>query len=107
MVNAIPVIDLEHLYRQTFGDTALRNDVLGLFLSQSKALIAEGRADPSALGRVAHKLSGSARGIGVARVAEMATAVEALDPDARKDAFARLAACVDEANAAIEALLAS
>ncbi|BBE74747.1 Hpt domain-containing protein [Oharaeibacter diazotrophicus] len=69
-------IDFAHLDRQTFGDAGLAREVLGLFLTQSAALVAA-IEDPGAdRAGAAHKLLGSARGIGAPAVAAAAAEAE-------------------------------
>lgn len=101
----IPV-DLDHLAGQTFGDRELAVEILSLFLDQSVILLGrlEGGCDPAAWHAAAHTLKGSAYGVGAARVASLAFAVErmtaATSPEA-KAALEALRAAVDEANAFI------
>jgi HPt (histidine-containing phosphotransfer) domain-containing protein len=83
----VPVLDLDHLRRQTAGDSALERELLVLFAAQCTRLrpllseerpLAE-RAD------AAHTLKGSARAIGASRLAASAdrleTALRGGDPD--------------------------
>ncbi len=70
-------IDMAHLSRQTMGDRALEQEVLGLFLQQALSVsrrIAEAGARERVL--MAHGLKGSARGVGAFAIAECATAIE-------------------------------
>lgn len=72
------MIDEEALARNTFDDIALRDEVLRLFVGQSTELVgrlmaAETAADWKAQ---AHKLKGSALGVGAVRVAALAAEVE-------------------------------
>jgi HPt (histidine-containing phosphotransfer) domain-containing protein len=106
-------VDLVHLSRMTFGDRALEREVLDLFVRQAATLLAamEGAA-PGALAPLAHRLKGSARGIGAWRVATAAEAVERAVAAARPEApviaaLPALAASVHEATAVIEDLLRS
>ncbi len=75
-----PAIDLEHLARVTFGDRAFRNEILELFLHESKALLdrlAAAKNDQD--WRVAaHTLKGMARGIGAVALDEAAAEIELL-----------------------------
>jgi HPt (histidine-containing phosphotransfer) domain-containing protein len=110
---AVPIdcaVDLVHLSRMTFGDRALEREVLDLFVRQAATLLAtmEGAA-PAALASLAHRLKGSARGIGAWRVAAAAEAVEraATGAEALAPALAALTASVLEAKAVIEDLLRS
>jgi HPt (histidine-containing phosphotransfer) domain-containing protein len=93
-VRARPV-DMVHLARQTMGDRALEQEVLGLFLQQAvqvrdHILQAEG-ADCR---RLAHALKGSARSVGAFALADCAEQIEA-DPAARS-AKRKLSRLVDE-----------
>ncbi|MEZ5776671.1 MAG: Hpt domain-containing protein [Hyphomicrobiaceae bacterium] len=79
-----PVLDVEFLNRQTFGDRAFRRELLDLFVgnaaSLSGALEAEG--DDTGSGAVeryriaAHSLKGAARGVGARRLGLAAEAAE-------------------------------
>jgi HPt (histidine-containing phosphotransfer) domain-containing protein len=77
-------VDLVHLARQTFGDTALEAEVLALFRGQAPVLLSriETAADPAARKAAAHTLKGSAQGIGAWVIARHAQAVEAGSPEA-------------------------
>jgi HPt (histidine-containing phosphotransfer) domain-containing protein len=100
-------IDLDHLARMTLGDAALEQEVLAMFAEQSARLLAAMTALPADAGALAHKLKGSARGIGAFAVAEAAaqleTAIRTGDNPAR--AFAVLKEAVAEVRAAIETIL--
>jgi HPt (histidine-containing phosphotransfer) domain-containing protein len=105
-----PVIDRTHPARMTLGDRRLEAEVLALFDRQAGLLLARMTgATPAAVASFAHTLKGSARGIGVWRVA---TAAEAVEQAARAcaatevvGAIQQLAAAVAEAQAAIADLL--
>ncbi len=99
-------LDLEHLDRATFGDPALRRDVLALFDRQAGQLLAEiaAAAEPAARGEIAHRLRGAALGIGAQAVAEAAAALERSPEDA--GLLARLNLCVAAARVEVAALLA-
>ncbi len=100
-------IDLDHLARMTLGDVELEREVLALFADQSGRLVAAMAALPADTGALAHKLKGSARGIGAFAVAEAAAELETA-MRSRGDApraFAALEAAVAEVQAAIEAML--
>ena len=71
-----PPIDLAHLARMTLGDGALRREVLGMFLDQSRDLLDRLAAHPREGAALAHTLKGSARAIGAFHVAACAEAVE-------------------------------
>ena len=100
-------IDLDHLARMTLGDAVLEQEVLAMFAEQAARLLAAMAALPADVGALAHKLKGSARGIGAFAVAEAAaeleTAIRTGDSPAR--AFAMLKDAVAEVRAAIEAIL--
>ncbi len=104
--DAVPAgpVDLDHLAAQTFGDDGLRREVLGLFVAQARRLIGEAAAAEGSRGVVAHKISGSARGIGAVAVAAAAERVERAAAEGRGDeaAFAALATAVDDACRFIE-----
>jgi hypothetical protein len=71
------VIDLQHLFRMTLGDSGLQREVLQLFDRQADMLLVRIRTgDPVMTAALAHILKGSARGIGAWQVA---TAAERLD----------------------------
>ena len=71
-------VDLVHLSAQTFGDTALEQEVLTLFLSQSAIYFHSWQRAGSqdARRKAAHTLKGAARGIGAWHLAELAGAAE-------------------------------
>ncbi len=100
-------IDLDHLARMTLGDAELEREVLGMFAEQSIRLVAAIAALPAETGALAHKLKGSARGIGAFAVAEAAagleTAIRTGDDPPR--ALAALKSAVADVRAAIEAML--
>ena len=100
-------IDLDYLARMTLGDAALEQEVLAMFAEQSTRLVAAMAVLPADAGALAHKLKGSARGIGAFAVAEAAaqleTAVRTGDNPAR--AFAALKEAVAEVRSAIETFL--
>jgi len=106
-----PVIDEEHLARMTLGDAALEREVLNIFVRQMALTMKRlAGAAPGVVAAVAHTLKGSARGLGVWRVAEMAERVEQAadggeDAAARQAAVAALEAACLEACAAIGARL--
>lgn len=98
-----PLLDREHLDRQTFGDADLAREVLGLFAGQCDRLI-PGLADPDlapeARADLAHTLKGSALGVGAARVAALAgrleSALRAGDAESARHATPALALAVRE-----------
>ncbi len=71
-------VDLVHLSRQTGGDKALETEVLALFARQARQAVTQmGSLDKTERAHLAHKILGSARGIGAFEVARCAEAVEA------------------------------
>ena len=109
MLLAAASIDLAHLDRATFGDRALRREVLVLFERQAAALGAEIAAAPDGATRakIAHHLRGAALGIGAMAVAEAAAAFEPAPADAvaLARALSRLMARIAEARAATTAII--
>lgn len=75
-----PAIDTQHLSRVTFGDTAFRAEILGLFLHESKALLVRlsSAKDDQEWRIAAHTLKGMARGIGAFSLADAAAEAEPL-----------------------------
>jgi HPt (histidine-containing phosphotransfer) domain-containing protein len=105
----VAVLDRDHLARMTFGDRSLEREVLQLFDRQSELLLERMRAsEPAAIATLAHTLKGSAVGIGATRVASAAAEVEATaqaKPGESSRAIDELAQAVEEARAAISALI--
>jgi HPt (histidine-containing phosphotransfer) domain-containing protein len=105
----VAVLDRDHLARMTFGDRSLEREVLQLFDRQSELLLERMRAsEPAAIATLAHTLKGSAVGIGATRVASAAAEVEATaqaKPGESSRAIDALARAVEEARAAISALI--
>jgi HPt (histidine-containing phosphotransfer) domain-containing protein len=100
-------IDRGQLARMTLGDRSLEREVLQLFDRQAGLLLARMQSgEPSAVATLAHTLKGSAAGIGATAVVHSAEAVERAASAAERDlAIGRLAIAIDEARAAIAALL--
>jgi len=100
-------LDLDHLSRMTLGDTELEQEVLAMFAEQAVRLLAAMAAMPAETGALAHKLTGSARGIGAFAVADAAASLETAirTGRGRPDALAALKQAVTEVRAAIEAIL--
>jgi len=105
----VAVLDRDHLARITFGDRSLEREVLQLFDRQSELLLERMRAsEPAAIATLAHTLKGSAVGIGATRVASAAAEVEATAQAKSGEssrAIEELAQAVEEARAAISALI--
>jgi HPt (histidine-containing phosphotransfer) domain-containing protein len=105
------VIDTSHLERMTLGDRRLEREVLELFVRQTTILLNRiGGSDPAMAAAAAHTLKGSARGIGVWRVARAAELLEQAAglPGAEaevEDAIDELKAASLEASVAIGARL--
>ncbi|GAA0029651.1 histidine kinase [Bradyrhizobium sp. CCBAU 11445] len=100
-------LDLDHLSRMTLGDAALEQEVLAMFAEQAVRLIAAMAALPAEAGALAHKLKGSARGVGAFAVADAAASLEIAVQTGhdQRHALAALKEAVTEARAAIEAML--
>jgi HPt (histidine-containing phosphotransfer) domain-containing protein len=105
----VAVLDRDHLARMTFGDRSLEREVLHLFDRLSELLLERMRAsEPAAIATLAHTLKGSAVGIGATRVASAAAEVEATAQAKSGEssrAIEELAQAVEEARAAISALI--
>lgn len=101
------LIDTDHLGQITLGDQGLQREVLGLFIRQSRTLLAQLATSPPDTAAIAHTLKGSARGIGAVLAAECAERLEfaAGNRRERADAFAELQSAIAETVAAIEDLL--
>lgn len=81
-------IDMVHLARQTFGSSELEREILGLFVAQTKGLVARiANADAKDRAALVHRLKGSARGVGALRMARICEALEApalIEADGRR-----------------------
>jgi HPt (histidine-containing phosphotransfer) domain-containing protein len=95
----LPILDLQHLDRQTAGDIALESELLTLFEAQCerlRPLVGDGRP-AGARADAAHTLKGSARAIGASRLGVVADRLEAaLRGEAPETAAAALMAGFDE-----------
>jgi HPt (histidine-containing phosphotransfer) domain-containing protein len=100
-------IDIAHLKRMTLGDAGLEREVLAMFSAQAVGLIGTLAGLPSDAGALAHKLKGSARGIGAFRVADAAESVESTlrNGDDPAQALAELKEAIAQVRAAIDAIL--
>jgi HPt (histidine-containing phosphotransfer) domain-containing protein len=100
-------IDFEHLGRMTLGDAILEHEVLAMFSAQAVSLMSALAMLPAAAGELAHKLKGSARAIGAFQVADAAGRLETavLKGDDPAEALAELDDAVEQARAAIDAIL--
>ncbi|MBR1090900.1 Hpt domain-containing protein [Bradyrhizobium manausense] len=100
-------LDLDHLSRMTLGDSELEQEVLAMFAEQAVRLLAAMTALPAETGALAHKLKGSARGIGAFAVADAAAGLELAVRTGNNPprAFAALREAVAEVRAAIATIL--
>lgn len=100
-------LDLDHLSRMTLGDAELEQEVLAMFAEQAVRLMAAMAALPVEAGALAHKLKGSARGIGAFAVADAAASLETAIRIGHNQphAFAALKEAVAEVRAAIDTIL--
>ena len=96
-------IDLVHLSRQTLGDRALEQEVLGMFVVQLAAarenLAAANEADRR---MIAHTLKGTARGLGAFKLGNCAAAIE--DTPENEALIARLSKAIDEVHDFVAAI---
>jgi len=89
-------IDLDHLDRQTLGDASLRDEVLAMFAAQMAQLRGElGACAGEARARLAHRVKGTAAGVGAWALAESAGRLH--DAPDRDDFASDLADRADEA----------
>jgi len=79
------VFDREHLRRYTMNSAELEREVLGLFLDQAPAIVAQMRSASSAAEwkLATHTLKGSAAAIGATEVNRLAARLERLTPASR------------------------
>lgn len=92
-------IDLEHLESATFGDRALKREVLRLFSGQVANLVAIiGSANAETRSAAAHTLKGAALGIGAFELAKAAESVELGEADALARLLQRAADARSEAD---------
>lgn len=72
-----PILDHDHLDRQTFGDAALEREVLLLFRDQLQSAIADfAHAPMQDRPGLLHRLKGAARGVGAFDFADKAEKLE-------------------------------
>lgn len=72
-------IDLDHLDKYVLGDSALRDEILTIFIDQAGILIGRLQAaadDDEGFRIAAHTLKGAARGIGAWALGDLAEAAE-------------------------------
>ena len=92
-----PILDLDHLARQTGGDRALADELLVLFEAQCARLMPVIRDGSAAERReAAHAMRGAALAIGATRVAALAAIFDD-DGDRTPDAVRRIGAELDSA----------
>lgn len=75
----LPLIDRAQLDRHTFGDAALANELVTLFIEQCGVLlpvISDTARSPAERADLAHTLKGSALGVGASQVALRAGELE-------------------------------
>jgi HPt (histidine-containing phosphotransfer) domain-containing protein len=101
------LIDGDHLDRMTLGDCTLKREALELFVRQSAELMRQLSETPGNVATTAHKLKGSALGIGAFPAAERAQRLETAAGDRRSSAEAlrELERTISVTVAAIEGLL--
>jgi HPt (histidine-containing phosphotransfer) domain-containing protein len=105
------ILDEIHLGRMTLGDRGLEREILEIFVHQAAIMIERvANAEPALAAAAAHTLMGSARGIGVWRVAKAAERLERVsawpsDLAQRDEAIEDLKAATLEASAVIGARL--
>ncbi len=95
------VLDRAHFEHMTGGDRGLQTEVIGLFRAQAdgwRARLSEGADWRSA----AHTLKGSARGIGLARLAAACEAAETAPDGETPAALASVRTELDHALAALD-----
>lgn len=100
-------LDLAFLEVQVLSDPALEQEVLTLFLNQSRDVLARMSAEDEAQrSNSAHLLKGSARGIGAFAAADAAAIFERTPAGERAAAFQTMTDAFQRANRAIEGRLA-
>jgi HPt (histidine-containing phosphotransfer) domain-containing protein len=95
------VLDRAHFDHMTGADRALQSEIVDLFRMQVEAWTAACEGGEGWRAGV-HTLKGSARGIGLAALAEACEAAEASREDERDAALARVRSALAEALAALE-----
>lgn len=99
---ALVALDVQQLNRNTFGDVALRAEIIKLFsmqLEQSRLRIAEAQT-PTDWRFVTHTLKGAAAAVGALDIARLAANWEKTGLPATPHAKAELLAAYDKAQAA-------
>jgi HPt (histidine-containing phosphotransfer) domain-containing protein len=97
-------LDLAYLRSMTLGDARLEREVLEMFKTQTRDLLARLALQPDNAAELAHTLKGSARAVGAFEVGEAASALERglHGRDSFEAAFSRLQDSVCEVFAAID-----
>ncbi len=97
-------IDLDHLNRYVFGDSALLAEVLGIFREQLATLPAQMNPsmDAQAWRLAAHTLKGAARGVGAWALGKAAERAEQMTEASAEERAAALKSLVDLAAAAAD-----
>jgi HPt (histidine-containing phosphotransfer) domain-containing protein len=73
----LSVLDVDHLARMTLGDRRLESEILQIFLRQAAVMVGRlSNGEPATVAAAAHTLVGSARGIGLWRLARAAERLE-------------------------------
>lgn len=100
------ILDRDHLARYTLGDSALEQEVLGLFIGQMPDTMAMLRnsSNQKAWTLAAHTIKGSARAVGAWKLARAAERAES-GADRRED-WSSLAHDIDEAISEVRARIA-
>lgn len=100
-----PIIDLAQLERQTMGDQALRDEVLGMFVRQLEDALRDIGAEPQGArdhGALAHQILGTARALGAFPLAQ---AADCLDRNEDRGALDDFVQHLKEARAEAQRLL--
>lgn len=98
-------IDLEHLEKYVFGDRALLDEILSIFIEQASALIRRMNieAEDADWREAAHTLKGASRGVGAFRLGDLAAEAESMiGPTGRTARTDHVPVLVDAAQQAIE-----
>lgn len=83
-------IDLEHLDKYVFGDRALLDEILSIFIDQASVLVERMNveAEDNDWREAAHKLKGASRGVGAFRLGDLAAEAEQMTGTRGRDARA-------------------
>ncbi|GGB37173.1 hypothetical protein GCM10011316_06600 [Roseibium aquae] len=104
---AAPPVDLVQLATSTMGNRDLELQILQMFRTQSRDMLARlsRESDPGARKDLAHTLKGSARALGAAGVASACQSIEDALNRGEEPPLAALAQAVDEATVYIDSLV--